>query len=165
MLATALNTMVLVREFGSTARMLTGKQAGGSARGYEGPTGTADRDEPCNASRSKRSRARRTKAYCGRRKTSAGIIFKLPLGQVQRSVDGFTALEQGKTANPLAVLTGTAAEEGERSVGGLTDGASASRALRARVGARSLTRGVAGADARVNLIAAGLAALTLSLII
>jgi GGDEF domain-containing protein len=104
MLATALNTMVLVREFGSTARMLTGKQAGGT-RGYEGPTGLRIVTSLQRFAQQVQQ-GEADKGLVRATEDAAGIIFKLPLGQVQRSVDGFTALEQGKTANPLAVLTG-----------------------------------------------------------
>lgn len=97
LLGAALNTMVLVREFGGLLHA--------SNRGYEGPAGvraiTAGYNFLTQAKQGELDRAavRATE-------DAAGIVFRLPLPSVQRSVDGFVALQDGKTKNPLALVSG-----------------------------------------------------------
>lgn len=42
---------------------------------------------------------------------TAGILFHYPAGQVQRTADGFVSLMEGRTDNPLALITGPAQSE------------------------------------------------------
>ncbi len=37
---------------------------------------------------------------------AAGVIFRYPAAQVQRTVDGFAALQEGRSENPMVLLTG-----------------------------------------------------------
>jgi hypothetical protein len=98
-LATAMNTMVFVREFGP---LVTGKVGG---RGYEGPSGTRfvssvyKLGQQVEQGKVDRGLVRATEDV-------GSILFKMPLGQVQRSIDGFVAIQEGKTKNPLALLAG-----------------------------------------------------------
>ncbi|HKE43893.1 MAG TPA: diguanylate cyclase [Steroidobacteraceae bacterium] len=103
-LATAMNMMVWVREFGPLA---TGRTGG---RGYEGPSGTRfvssvyKLGQQIEQGKADRGLVRATEDV-------ASILFKLPLGQVQRSIDGFVAIQEGKTKNPLVILTGAPAKK------------------------------------------------------
>ena len=38
--------------------------------------------------------------------SSAGILFHYPAGQIQRTAQGFNAMKDGETGNPLVLLTG-----------------------------------------------------------
>jgi hypothetical protein len=103
LLATALNTMVLVREVGGAAQIALGMNPG--ARGYEGPAGL----RPISTAYNVATQVNQGKADRGLAKAAleaAGILFRFPALQVQRTVDGFTALAEGRTRNPLVVFTG-----------------------------------------------------------
>lgn len=95
--ASALNTMILVRELGGLLKS--------AERGYQGPAGTrvfqsiygtaqqiaqGDVDEGMWKSLNQLS----------------GIVFRYPAVQVQKTVDGIVALEEGRTHNPAAVFFG-----------------------------------------------------------
>jgi hypothetical protein len=97
MLSTAMNTMMYLREL----TVLVGE----GTRGYEGPAGT---------------RAIQTLTRLGQQIkqleldealekqlfAAAGILFRFPASQVQRTIDGIAALEEGETSNPAAILFG-----------------------------------------------------------
>ena len=37
---------------------------------------------------------------------TSGILFHYPANQIQKTIDGFVALQEGKTKSPTALLTG-----------------------------------------------------------
>lgn len=96
-LATAMNTMVFLREFG-------GLLAEGT-RGYAGPAGARVFElvykfgAQVKQGEADEALARATNAV-------AGVLFRYPATQIQKTVDGWVALEEGKTKNPLALLFG-----------------------------------------------------------
>jgi len=45
---------------------------------------------------------------------TAGILLHYPAGQVRRTLDGIAALAEGKTANPMAIITGPPPKTGTR---------------------------------------------------
>lgn len=97
MLSTALNTMVFVRELGGLAFE--------GARGYSGPAGARVFQLAYDLG----TQVKQMEPDEGLAKAvnnAAGIIFRYPALQVQRSVDGWVALESGKAHNPLVLLTG-----------------------------------------------------------
>jgi hypothetical protein len=102
-LGDAMNMMVGLREFGSAAKIAVGLEAG--SRGYEGPAAL----RPIQLGYQLAQEVHQGKADEGFFKALnqvAGLAFKYPAAQVQRSVDGFVALEHGKTHNPAALLFG-----------------------------------------------------------
>jgi hypothetical protein len=84
-------------------RELTGLVAGGF--GYEGPAGTRFYSElsklGMQAAQGELDRSA-VRAFT----QTAGILFHFPAGQVQRTIDGYVALTEGQTENPLALLFG-----------------------------------------------------------
>jgi hypothetical protein len=97
MLAGALNTMVLVRE-------LQGLVSEG-ARGYAGPAG-ARALEVFYKLGQEIKQGELDAGFWRAANTVGGILFRYPAAQVQRTVDGWAALEEGRTANPAVLLTG-----------------------------------------------------------
>jgi hypothetical protein len=97
LIGSALNTMVLVREFGGFIRSTN--------RGYEGPTGTRAITAGYNLL-TQVKQGEPDRALLRSAEDVGGILFRLPLAQVQRSVDGFVALQEGRTSNPLVLLSG-----------------------------------------------------------
>lgn len=108
--STAFNGMVLVRELGQAAQMAMDPSKTGGVRGYEGPAGlrffaslfkltyeAADGSLDKNLWKAANS--------------TAGIIFKYPALQLQRTIDGALALSAGKATNPFVLLTGPAAKK------------------------------------------------------
>jgi ribosomal protein S18 acetylase RimI-like enzyme len=96
-LSTALNTMVLVRELGGLVQSTT--------RGYAGPAGARTIQLFYDLGRE----VSQGKADEGLEKALnavAGVLFRYPAAQVQRTIDGYTALEEGRTTNPGVLLTG-----------------------------------------------------------
>lgn len=96
-LSGALNTMVFVRE-------MTGLLSEGT-RGYAGPAGARFLEMLYNLG----GQAKQGTLDEGLWKAAnsvAGVLFRYPSGQVQRTVDGWIALREGRTQNPMAVLTG-----------------------------------------------------------
>lgn len=109
LLATAMNTMVLVRELGGAVQAAydakVGRPGPGGARGYEGPTGL----RIFSAAGNLIGQVEQGKADRGLLKATedvAGILFHFPVAQIQRSIDGFAALQEGRTHNPAALLVG-----------------------------------------------------------
>jgi hypothetical protein len=96
-LSSALNTMVLARE-------LTGLVSEGT-RGYAGPAGARALELAYNLG----GQVKQGDFDEGLAKASnqvAGVLFRYPAAQVQRTIDGIVALEEGRTSNPFAVLVG-----------------------------------------------------------
>lgn len=102
-LTTGLNGIVWAREAAGAVPILFDWDAG--PRGYEGPASS----RPFQTLYTLGMQLRQGKIDEGLEKAAfqtAGIIWGFPAAQVQRSVDGFVALEEGRTSNPLALLFG-----------------------------------------------------------
>jgi hypothetical protein len=105
--STALNGMLYVREGVGIANELMGQESG--PRGYAGPAGT---------------RVFQTLTKLGHEieqgqidegledalLETSGLFLKYPAMQVQRTIDGFVALEEGRTMNPGVLLVGAPKE-------------------------------------------------------
>ena len=100
--ASALNTMVFVRELGGLLRS--------SNRGYQGPAGTRLLQQVYNLG-GQVSQGVVDEGLLKSLNATAGVIFRYPATQAQRTVDGFVALQAGETANPLALLFGPPRED------------------------------------------------------
>jgi hypothetical protein len=96
-LSTALNTMVLVREL----QVLVGD----GARGYAGPAGARLLQLVVNAG-NQIKQGKADEAAVKSVLAVAGPVLHFPSAQLQRTIDGFVALEEGKTKNPMALLVG-----------------------------------------------------------
>ncbi len=99
--ASALNTMVFVRELGGLLRS--------SNRGYQGPAGTRLLQQVYNLG-AQVSQGVVDEGLLKSLNATAGVIFRYPAAQAQRTVDGFVALQSGETDNPLALLFGPTRE-------------------------------------------------------
>jgi GNAT superfamily N-acetyltransferase len=97
LLAGTLNTMVLVRELAGLAQE--------HGRGYAGPAGTRIFEMVSTAVQQVKQ-GEADEALAKALNQVAGVIFRYPAAQVQRTVDGYVALQEGRTANPLALLMG-----------------------------------------------------------
>jgi hypothetical protein len=96
-LATALNTMVLAREFSGLL--------GDGVRGYAGPAGARFIQTIYSlAGQIKQGDA--DEAALKAANQALGVIFRYPALQVQRTTDGAVALWEGRTRNPFALLVG-----------------------------------------------------------
>lgn len=103
MLGDTMNMMVGVRELGNAAKLAAGLDPG--SRGYEGLAGL--RPIPLLYKLAQQVSQREADAGLAKAaNAAAGILFRYPAAQVQRTVDGWTALEDGRTTNPLALLFG-----------------------------------------------------------
>ena len=96
-LSAALNTMVLVRELGGLVQEGT--------RGYAGPAGARTIELFYNLGKQAKQGAI-DEGLVKALNQAAGVLFRYPAGQVQRTVDGFVALQEGRTSNPAALLFG-----------------------------------------------------------
>lgn len=96
-LSTAMNTMVLVRE-------LSGLVQDG-ARGYAGPAGTRVLETFYNLGH-QIEQGNADEALAKAINSTAGVLFHYPANQVQRTVDGWIALQEGRTRNPGVLLVG-----------------------------------------------------------
>lgn len=96
-LATALNTMVLVRELGGLAR--------DGVRGYSGPAGTRALELLYNLGQ-QIEQGKVDEGLLKALNAAAGVLFRYPAAQVQRTIDGIAALVEGKAENPGVVLVG-----------------------------------------------------------
>jgi len=97
MFSSAFNTMVLFREFGQLAT--------DGVRGWEGPAGMRSIQAVYDFG----GQVRQGKADAALFRTAntlGGILLGYPAAQVQKTVDGFVALQEGRTHNPLALLVG-----------------------------------------------------------
>jgi ribosomal protein S18 acetylase RimI-like enzyme len=97
MLSTALNTMVLVRELTG----LTEKEI----RGYAGPAG-ARTFELFYRAVQQMEQGKLDEGLVKALNSLAGTLLRYPAAQVQRTADGATALEEGRTSNPFVLLFG-----------------------------------------------------------
>ncbi len=95
--ASALNTMVFVRELGGLVRQ--------GNRGYSGPAGTRLLSTIFNLG-AQASQGVVDEGLLKALNATAGILFRYPAAQAQRTVDGFAALMSGETQNPAALLFG-----------------------------------------------------------
>jgi hypothetical protein len=104
MLSTMFNMVPLVRELGNGAIMLaTGETTG--ARGYEGPAAL----RPITAGyRFMQQVAQGEIDQAAIRATTqlAGVLTRFPAAAVQKVLDGYAALEEGRTQNPAVLLSG-----------------------------------------------------------
>ena len=98
----ALNTMVVVREFGGLARAAN--------RGYQGPAGTRLLQQVYGLW-AQVQQGKVDEGLWHALNNTAGVIFRYPAAQIQRSVDGFVALQEGTTENPMALLFGPPKEK------------------------------------------------------
>lgn len=107
LLASALNTMVLVRELAGAARSVYGRSTGLSAgtRGYEGPTGLRI-VSAIGSLAQQMQQGVADRPLLRAAEDVAGILFQLPLARVHTMVDGAVALYEGRTHNPAALLVG-----------------------------------------------------------
>ena len=98
-LATAMNTIVGLRE-------LSGLVRDTGARGYAGPAGARLVDTLYRTGQ-QIEQGEIDEGLLVALNSAAGVIFRYPAGQVQRTVDGWVALMDGQTTNPAALLVGT----------------------------------------------------------
>jgi hypothetical protein len=101
-LATALNTMIFVRELGGLVK--------DDVRGYAGPAGARILEGLYRLGGQIRQ-GEADEALAKAANQVAGVIFRYPATQAQKTVDGWVALEEGRTKNPLALLFGAPKEE------------------------------------------------------
>lgn len=96
-LSTAMNGIVFVREMTGLLDDRTRQYAGpAGARGLETVYGVFRQVQQWEAD----------DAFWKSLNQVGGIFLKYPAGQVQRTVDGWTALQEGRTNNPAVLLTG-----------------------------------------------------------
>jgi hypothetical protein len=106
-LSGAMNMMVGLRELGALSNIAVGKDT--VVRGYEGPAGT----RPIALAYKLVGQLQQGEADEGLWKSAnalAGVLFRYPATQVQRTIDGFFALKDGSTSNPFVLATGPAAK-------------------------------------------------------
>jgi len=96
-MATALNTMVLVRELGVLVQ--------DGYRGYSGAAGMRAIGMAVDLGTQIKQGELDTGLWKAANST-AGILLGYPALQAQRSVDGFVALQEGRTKNPAALIFG-----------------------------------------------------------
>jgi len=96
-----MGTMVIVREFGGAAQLMTGAE--GARMGYGGPAGLRAVGEvyglATQAGQLEFDRAFRRAAI-----NTLGAFTGLPSAQVNRTIDGIEALVEGEVTGPTAVL-------------------------------------------------------------
>jgi hypothetical protein len=96
-----MGTMVGVRELGGLAQAVAGKKA----PDYSGPAGLRLIGELTKLSQ-QISQGEVDKALLKAAANSAGLLFHLPVGQVEKTLEGIVAISDGKTQNPGALLVG-----------------------------------------------------------
>lgn len=108
-LAEAMNTFLGLRELGGAATALYDKEFGhGPVHGmqdYEGPIGLAPIEDFYRLS-TQIGQGKADPAFWHAAEDMGGVIFHLPLPAIQRSIDGFDALQSGKTDNPGVLFYG-----------------------------------------------------------
>ena len=93
-----MGTMVIAREFGGAAQLLTGAE--GVRMGYGGPAGLrAVGEVATQAGQLEFDRAFRRSAI-----NTLGVFTGLPSAQINRTIDGIEALVEGEVEGPTAVL-------------------------------------------------------------
>jgi hypothetical protein len=100
-LSTAMNTMVFVREFGQLF--------GEGTRGYAGPAG-ARAIQTIYGLVNQVKQGDADEALFTALAQTTGMLFRLPALQAQKTIDGWIALEEGRTKNPAVLLTGAPKE-------------------------------------------------------
>jgi len=95
-----LGTMVGLRELGASIN---------GFYGYEGPAGTRFFSEVAKLGKQV-EQGEVDAPLLKRLNNAAGILFHYPAGQVNRTVEGFNAMYEGKTSNPMALLLGAPKE-------------------------------------------------------
>lgn len=95
--SSALNTMMWVRELSQIASEGT--------RGYAGPAG-ARAVQLIYQLGGQAKQGQLDEALLRAALATGGILFRFPAAQAQRTIDGWVALEEGRTENPLALLFG-----------------------------------------------------------
>jgi diguanylate cyclase (GGDEF)-like protein len=104
MLSSSLNGIIFVRELSGAAQLALGLDTTGG-RGYGGPAGmramklTYDLATQIHQGEAD---AAAGKAALG----MTGFLLKFPSTQIQKTVDGWVALEEGRTSNPVALVVG-----------------------------------------------------------
>lgn len=98
LLATALNTMVLVRELGGLVR-------GGQVRGWSGPSGARAVQMVYNLAQ-QAAQGEADEGLWKALNATAGVLFRYPAAQVQKTIDGWVALQEGESENPAALIVG-----------------------------------------------------------
>lgn len=93
----ALNTMVFVRELGALA------QEGN--RGYGGPAGTRF-FQTLDALGTQIKQGKADEALGRALLDVGGVLMHFPSTQIERTIDGWVALEEGRTKNPAALIVG-----------------------------------------------------------
>jgi hypothetical protein len=93
----ALNSMVLVRELSGLLRSAN--------RGYQGPAGARLVQEIYRLG-GEVAQGELDTSLLKSLNAVGGVVFRYPAAQAQRSADGFVALVEGDTQNPLALLFG-----------------------------------------------------------
>lgn len=106
-LTTALNGILYLREAVAGANLLLGQDVG--ARGYAGPAGTRV-FEVATQLMTQVHQGKIDKGLERAAFAASGLLFRYPAAQLQRSIDGWIALEEGKTHNPAALLFGPPAK-------------------------------------------------------
>lgn len=91
-----LGTMVGLREFGAAVQGFSG---------YQGPAGTRFFSEVAKLTK-QAGQGEADAAFLKALNNTGGILFHYPAGQVNRTVEGFLALQEGETKNPLVLLVG-----------------------------------------------------------
>jgi hypothetical protein len=104
-LSAALNTIVLVRELQGLVQEGT--------RGYAGPAG-ARLIETFYKLGQQAKQGELDEGFWKAVNAAAGVLFRYPAAQVQRTVDGWVALEEGRTSNPAVLLTGAPPKQAQR---------------------------------------------------
>lgn len=95
-----LGTMVGLRELGASIN---------GFYGYEGPAGTRFFSEVAKFGK-QAEQGEIDAPLLKRLNNAAGILFHYPAGQVNRTVEGFNAMYEGKTSNPMSLLVGVPKE-------------------------------------------------------
>ncbi len=91
-----LGVMVGLREIGSAVQ---------GFHGYEGPAGTRFFSAVSKLVK-QADQGELDAAFWRALNDTAGVLLHYPAGQVRRSIEGFVALQEGKTRNPMALLVG-----------------------------------------------------------
>jgi hypothetical protein len=102
-LASALNTMILSREFQGVATALLG--GGDTVRGYAGPAGARAIDLVYKFAQQAKQ-LEPDEAFMKATLNLAGVLFHFPAAQVDRTIRGWSALVEGETSNPGVLLVG-----------------------------------------------------------
>lgn len=97
LLGDAMNTMVFVRELGGLVRE--------GSRGYAGPAGIR-LIELVYKEAGEIEQGKADEGLARATNTLAGVIFRYPSAQLARTVDGWIALQEGRTHNPGVLLMG-----------------------------------------------------------